>query len=719
MQGLKGFCIAALVPLLCAQHAPPPPDAVKFKTQSATVVVDVIVTDGKGNVVPGLTESDFKVFEKGVPQKILSFEPPILGNAPAAARPADRAEVAVNSGGRSASLRMITLVIDTSAMRGSSLKASVDAAIQYVERAISLDDHVAVYAVGSRLRLVVPYTRDKKKIVEGLQSLNRANENIQSGVDRDRMRREIDRLREDVDILKQAGNSGGNMGNDLLAKMKEVEYRTMESEMNMLATMQTRATFRALRAIALASGSLPGRKNVVLFSEGLPQTTETDSGVSSVVDAANRANVAFYVIDPSGLNQDAFMGNFDAGTATNGRRGSNTQAARDLSNAQRGSEVSGGETKFDTLFRMSADGDRDGLRNLADKTGGLLVKNRNELKTSLDRIDRDLREFYTLTYQPPAAAFDGTYREIKVEVAGKHTIRYRKGYWALTPGEELKVTPATAQLLTSAANGTLKSAFNPRINASMIFSSPTEVSIPVSVWLPGDQSWVTKNDKGFATGITMVVSARDSQGHVLDVFQKFVDARWTKEEFKEIEKKGLQVIANLTLPKLMPAEIQAVFQFSNGTSAVATATVAIPGAEESARLTSLFLTPRVDVVKELREGDPEALHIANYQLAVPVKMQFTAADKLTVYFGMDGVAIDAASGSPRINLALALKSGDKVIKALSADALYPWPQSKNRIFLLTQFDLAGLPPGNYTIEATLKDLAKKSTTVHGTDFSIQ
>lgn len=716
MQGLKGFCIAALVPLLCAQQIPPPPDAVKFKTQSATVVVDVIVTDGKGNVVPGLTESDFKVFEKGVPQKILSFEPPIVGNAPAAVRPAsDRAEVAINSGGRSASLRMITLVIDTGAMRGASLKTSVDAAIQYVDRAISLEDHVAVYAVGSRLRLVVPYSRDKKKVVEGLQSLNRNIEGIQSGTDRARMQGELNTLRDQVQTFKLAGDQAGN----LMARMAQIEVYTMEAEMNMFATMQTRALFRGLRAIALASGSLPGRKNVVLFSEGLPQTTETDAGVSSVVDAANRANVAFYVIDPSGLNQDGFMGSFDANNAGNGRRGSNTQAARDLANAQRGSEASGGETKFDTLFRMSADGNRDGLRNLSDKTGGLLIKNRNELKSSLDRIDRDLREYYTLTYQPPAAAFDGTYREIKVEVAGKHTVRYRKGYWALTPGEELKVTPATAQLLTSASNGTLNSAFKPRINASMVFSSATEVSIPVSVWLPGDQNWVTKTDKGVGTAITMVVSARDSQGHMLDVFQKFVEARWTKEEFKEIEKKGLQVIANLTIPKLMPAEIQAVFQFSNGASAVATATVAIPGGEESARLTSLFLTPRVDVVKELRDGDPEALHIANYQLAVPVKMQFTAADKLTVYFGMDGVAIDAASGSPRINLALALKSGDKVIKALPADALYPWPQSKNRIFLLTQFDLAGLPAGNYTLEATLKDLAKKSTTVHGADFSIQ
>src|SRR6185295_17637988 len=221
---------------------PPPPDAVKFKTQSATVVVDVIVTDGKGNVVPGLTESDFKAYEKGVPQKILSFEPPILGSAPAAVRPAaDRAEVAVNSGGRSASLRMITLVIDTGAMRGASVKTSVDAAIQYVERAISLEDHVAVYAVGSRLRLVVPYSRDKKKVVDGLQSLNRNIEGIQSGSDRARMQSELNTLRDQVQTFKLAGDQAG----DLMAKMAQIEVYTMEAEMNMFATMQTRALFRA------------------------------------------------------------------------------------------------------------------------------------------------------------------------------------------------------------------------------------------------------------------------------------------------------------------------------------------------------------------------------------------------------------------------------------------------------------------------------------------
>jgi hypothetical protein len=124
-------------------------------------------------------------------------------------------------------------------------------------------------------------------------------------------------------------------------------------------------------------------------------------------------------------------------------------------------------------------------------------------------------------------------------------------------------------------------------------------------------------------------------------------------------------------------------------------------------------------MKDVREGDPEALHIGGYQLSIPTRMQFTPADKLTLYFGMADVTMDAASGSPRINLALALKSGDKTIKALSPDSLYPWQQSKDRIFFLNQFDLAGLAPGSYTVEATLKDLAKKTTTVQSAEFSIQ
>jgi VWFA-related protein len=710
-----------LLPPLAAQS----PETSRFKIQSSNVVVDVIVTDRKGNVVSGLTSADFHVFENGVPQKIASFEAPFSGMP--GHLPGATSEVSVQSTGSlsARSLRMITIVLDVSDMKGASLKTSVDAATQFVDKAIGVEDYVAVYAIGSDMRLVVPFSRDKQKVNEGLLSLSRGNAGIQTSRGRAATIAAMDSL----DAQLQGLSAGGDQASAALLAMGEVERLTLQMEMGFETTMQTRVLFRALRAIAQASGNLPGRKNVVLFSEGLPVSTETDAGVASVVDAANRANVAFYAIDPSGLGgESGIMGSFDAGSASGGRRAS--QVARDNANAARQPsgphkrlpDIAGGDSKFDVAYqRSNADEGRDGLRNVADQTGGLLIKNRNELRDSLERIDRDLREFYTLTYHPQDSKYDGSFRKIKVDVSGGgHTVRYRKGYYALAAGEEMKVTPAAAQLLASVASGSLKATFKPRINAAMLFNSATGLSVPVSIWVPGDQSWAGKSGEGYTAGAAIVITARDANGKLLDIFQKFVDARWTREEWKGIEKKGLQIVSSLTIPKMQSLDLEAVLQFSSGAAAAGKLKLAMPGSDESgARLTSLFLTPRVDVSPTVREGDPPALHIENYQLTLPTQQHFASSDKLTLYFGIDNVSMDAASGSPLIHLVVAVKSGDKVVKILPPGSLHKWAQTTNRIFFLDQFDLAGLAPGTYTLQATLRDLVKNTTTVNGTEFSIQ
>src|SRR5258708_3558667 len=157
MLALRDWAVFALLPLLSAaqQAQPPQADVSRFKIQSANVVVDVIVTDRKGNVVPGLTASDFQVFENGLPQKILSFEAPSSNNPGDA--PADSPGVSVHSGAPGTrSMRLITIVLDIADMRGASLKTSIDAALQFVDKAIGLEDYVAVYAIAYDVLLAVP-----------------------------------------------------------------------------------------------------------------------------------------------------------------------------------------------------------------------------------------------------------------------------------------------------------------------------------------------------------------------------------------------------------------------------------------------------------------------------------------------------------------------------------------------------------------------------------
>ena len=82
---------------------------------------------------------------------------------------------------------------------------------------------------------------------------------------------------------------------------------------------------------------------------------------------------------------------------------------------------------------------RRALKLLTDQTGGLAFypKDVNEVKTLSVEIAGDIRNQYTIAYEPQLQALDGSYRQIKVTVdaPGKPTVRTRSGYFA-TPDNE-------------------------------------------------------------------------------------------------------------------------------------------------------------------------------------------------------------------------------------------------------------------------------------------
>src|SRR5882672_6003656 len=74
----------SVVPSLLSQEKTAEPPIIK--AQSVNVVVDLIVADRHGHHVPGLTASDFTIYEDGVPQKIVGFTPS-AGSAPNTSSP--------------------------------------------------------------------------------------------------------------------------------------------------------------------------------------------------------------------------------------------------------------------------------------------------------------------------------------------------------------------------------------------------------------------------------------------------------------------------------------------------------------------------------------------------------------------------------------------------------------------------------------------------------
>src|SRR5260221_7034334 len=84
-----------------AKPAKPPETAkteeptIAFPAQVEQVTVDIVVTDKKGNPIPGLTQGDLQVTEDGVPQTVVSFDAVQVAAQPSA-KPAPRPLVSSN-----------------------------------------------------------------------------------------------------------------------------------------------------------------------------------------------------------------------------------------------------------------------------------------------------------------------------------------------------------------------------------------------------------------------------------------------------------------------------------------------------------------------------------------------------------------------------------------------------------------------------------------------
>ena len=70
---------------------------------------------------------------------------------------------------------------------------------------------------------------------------------------------------------------------------------------DLLLQVQGHASVDALLALVDSLGTLPGRKTVIYFGEGLVIPPAVEPRFRSVIDTANRRNVSIYALDAAGL----------------------------------------------------------------------------------------------------------------------------------------------------------------------------------------------------------------------------------------------------------------------------------------------------------------------------------------------------------------------------------------------------------------------------------
>ena len=215
-------------------------------TETRLVLVDTVVTDKKGNYIRDLTQKDFKVFEDGKEQTIKSFSSETDASSPT-----------VNQ------KHYLVLFFDDSTMNVTDQGFARKAALQFLESNTGADRYIAVVDFNGTLRVTQNFTTDAAR-------LKQAAQNVKFSA--------VSPVSETTGGILQLPDMAANFGAHTL--------------------------LLALRDMGKSLANVPGRKTVVLLSDGFPYNpgdSVMQAELTAAIAACNKANVAIYAIDVRGV----------------------------------------------------------------------------------------------------------------------------------------------------------------------------------------------------------------------------------------------------------------------------------------------------------------------------------------------------------------------------------------------------------------------------------
>jgi VWFA-related protein len=378
-----------------------------IRITSNLVNVDVTVRDKKGKPITDLKAEDFILIENGVRQNIEFFDSTLTGGT--APTQASTTPGTTPTGPKGIPRNIISLVLDGQTTDGANLKHVRDGMTKYIRDQLSDQDSVALFAIAGGLQLLQPFTQDKRKLTAAIERAEGISTEAKTA-EKVGINESIAAIRNQLATASGAevnmASGGPEAAQTMMTRRVLEQYVQMRS---VLSTQQTRPVLAGLAAICEGLRTIPGKKTLVVFSQGFIAPQNLDWQVQSTIDIANRANVAIYIIDSSGLT---------GGTPQSGALVPSSALASISAATNQESRIraGAGESVFDITRQEGLDRQQDLLYRISGDTGGQFIKNTNDIAAGLDRIDEQIRSRYTLAYRSTDPQFDGTFRKVKIEV---------------------------------------------------------------------------------------------------------------------------------------------------------------------------------------------------------------------------------------------------------------------------------------------------------------
>lgn len=701
--------------------APRTDDADVVKISTALIQIDVTVTDKKGNPAAGLQPEDFEILENGDAQTITNFS-----YVPLTDLTLEEEEVAESKIKDSlpplppGSLkpeeirRTYALVVDDLGLSFENSFFVKEALKKFINEQMQPGDLVAILRVSRGIGALQSFTSDKRLLLAAAEKI-RWNSISRTGLNS--FEPVVSSMKEQLTGTKRSDGT-----------VKTIEGIAKENEANLGAREAFRensayGTLGALRYIIRGMNDLPGRKSLMLFSEGfstfdysetlsgrsnLPRTNEIYDGLRGLAELANRSAVVIYTLDPRGLTVPGDL----------------PLAADDLND----SSVA---AKLKIRGRRIIDS-QNSLRFLAEETGGIAYVEQNGLNRGIGKVLNDQRGYYLIGYQPEAETFDpqkNKFNKLTVKLKRPDLrIRYRSGFFGVTD-EKYQQTNRTPQQQLVAALVSPFGAAQVNLDLYSIFYNDDRDRnfIRSFVYIdPQDLAFARGADGLHRAKFEIIAMIFDSNGAAAGNNINAVDLEFTDERFAVVQKKG--ILYNLTVPIVKTGAYQfriALRDAATGKIGAASQFIELPNLDKKRlTLSSVILKGfSMNEWKKISLGQsPDEKSSDKSALLDTVSRQFRRGTVFTYAFAIYNAKTDSQR-KPQLRIQTRLfRDGKVILEGAPSPVETSRQPDARRIEVLDAVTLGtDLAPGEYVLQLIVSDqLAKgdKRLAAQTVDFEI-
>jgi VWFA-related protein len=526
--------------------SPQPQDASIPNLEQSTVIrstthlvqVSVVVQNKKGEPVTGLKKEDFTILDEGKPQNIAFF----TAAAPAPVAPpralppnifTNRFDLKGQEPGA------VTVILFDSLNTSSPDQSNVRRQVLRFLQSIKPQDHFAIYALTTQLRILHDFTQDDSALVDAVKHFTPQE--------------------------LAAFDASTTSANDLVGFTGDPQWMQFQNALNSADNQISQqniknrvgTTVGALEAIANHVSTIPGRKSLIWVSggfpldlgvveigkpsNGTPQTPDATTGCKNTVNqlpcagtadfdtfaadvkraaqALNRANMSIYPVDAQGV-----IG--PSGISPGGSSGSIAPIGR------------GASTSQTNLGFAAEQNNRDSSKLLADETGGQAFFGNNQIDDAMRHALDDGRFAYTIGYYPDHGKWDGKFRKIKLAVnAGDSHLRYRKGYWASS--ERADTENEVKEDLKEAALGPLE-ATNLGVTVSALREPPASArTLQLQIGLDPKQLLLQPSENHTKGAVDLYFLQRNLDGETVSAEQQHLGLNLEDKQYEALAKTGI------------------------------------------------------------------------------------------------------------------------------------------------------------------------------------